>query len=71
MGRGRTGAGVPLGALGMALAGASSEKMAAARNRNFHPLARDEALIGRAEGPAHSTRRVHISVRDPSPPRPM
>ena len=54
----------------MALAGASSQKMAAARNRSFHPLAREEALVGRAEAVAHSTRRVHISVRDPSPPRP-
>eukprot|EP00964_Phaeocystis_antarctica_P115759 scaffold79735_cov64-Phaeocystis_antarctica.AAC.1 len=44
--------------------------LAAARNRNFHRPARDEALVGRAEGPAHSTRRVHISVRDSSPPRP-
>ena len=44
--------------------------MSQQRNRNFHPPTRDEALVGRAEGPAHSTRRVHISVRDPSPPRP-
>ena len=66
----RTGAGAALGPQGRSLAGPSSWKMAAARNRNFHPPARDEALVGRAEGPAHSTRRVHISVRDPSPPRP-
>ena len=34
--------------------------------------ARDEALLGRGEAPAHSTRSVHItcSLRDPSPPRP-
>ena len=29
-----------------------------------------EAVIGRAEAVAHSTRRVHIGLRDPSPPRP-
>ena len=44
--------------------------MSACRNRNLHPLTRDEPLVGREEGPAHSTRRVHISLRDPSPPRP-
>ena len=57
-------------AQGMALAGPSPEILSHARNRNFHPPTRDEALVGRAEGPAHSTRRVHISVRDPYPPRP-
>ena len=44
--------------------------MSACRNRILHPLTRDEPLVGREEGPAHSTRRGHISLRDPSPPRP-
>ena len=59
-----------MGARGMALAGASTRKMAAARNRNFHPLARDEALIGRAEGPARAMPRppkgTPAPVRGPS-----
>ena len=54
----------------MPLAAPSAQKMSASRNRNLHPLTRDEPLVGREEGPAHSTRRVHISLRDPSPPRP-
>ena len=54
----------------MPLATASSLILSAARNRNFRPPAHGEAVVGRAEAVAHSTRRVHISLRDPSPPRP-
>ena len=68
MGRDRCG-GRPR-APGKVTGGSFNQFLSAARNTNFHPPARDEALVGRAEGPAHSTRRVHISVRDPSPPRP-
>ena len=62
--------GVALGPQDMPLPAPSAKKMSAGRNRNLHPLTRDEPLVGRAEGPAHSTRRVHISLRDPSPARP-
>ena len=54
----------------MPLARASSLILSAGRNRNFRPPAHGEAVVGRAEALAHSTRRVHISLRDPSPPRP-
>ena len=54
----------------MPLAPASSWILSAGRNRNFRPPAHGEAVVGRAEAVAHSTRRVHISLRDPSPPRP-
>ena len=54
----------------MFLARASSEILSAGRNRNFCPPAHGEGVVGRAEALAHSTRRVHISLRDPSPPRP-
>ena len=50
--------------------GPSGQKMSAGRNRNFRPPTHGEPLVGREEGPAHSTRRVHISLRDPSPPHP-
>ena len=53
----------------MFLAPASSLILSAARNRIFRPPAHGEAVVGRAEALAHSTRRVHISLRDPSPPR--
>ena len=66
----RTGAGVTLGPQDMFLATASRLILSAARNRNFRPPAHGEAVVGRAEALAHSTRRVHISLRDPSPPRP-
>ena len=54
----------------MPLARASRWILSAGRNRNFRPPAHGEAVVGRAEAVAHSTRRVHISLRDPSPPRP-
>ena len=40
------------------------------QDRNFHPPAQDEALVECREALSHSTRSVHISLRDPSPPRP-
>ena len=66
----RTGAGGAPGPQGRSLPRASGEILSAGRNRNFRPPARGEAGVGRAEALAHSTRRVHISLRDPSPPRP-
>ena len=66
----RSGAGAAPGPQGRSLPRASGEILSAGRNRNFRPPARGEAGVGRAEALAHSTRRVHISLRDPSPPRP-
>ena len=40
------------------------------KTANFHPPARGEAFVECREALFHSTRSVHISVRDPSPPRP-
>ena len=49
---------------------ASSRILSPGRLPNFHPPARGEGLVGCREALSHSTRRVHISVRDPYPPRP-
>ena len=66
----QTGAGVVYGAHRRSLRPATSRILSSGRMPNFHPPARGDAFVECREALSHSTRSVHISLRDPSPPRP-
>ena len=57
-------------AVWLSLAGASSDTTTHRRNSYFEPLAREDAVVVRAEAPAQSTRSVHIALCEASPSRP-
>ena len=66
----QTGAGVAYGAHRRSLRPATSCISSSGEIANFHPPARGDAFVECREALSHSTRSVHISLRDPSPPRP-
>ena len=55
-------------AVWLSLEGASSASSTQRINTYFQPLAREEALIARAEAFAQSTRSLHIALCEASPP---